>query len=135
LAKDKSFVQEGFFKNGKQHGPQRMIKMSKRRPGCYTIREGDFKDGEECGPQKQTKVTPNNRLCQLINIENGSFCAETAINLEQGELNGKKVTLDNCPKLSGHDPYKKLDIECLFSDKCHKQMLDIWTKEPDVSLG
>jgi len=47
LAKDGSYLIEGFFKNGESEGLKRTIKMSLRKPGHFTIREGLFADDLE----------------------------------------------------------------------------------------
>ena len=50
LSKDGHFLHEGYFKDGKRFGPQRIIKLSKRKPGHYLIREGKFSAGVESEP-------------------------------------------------------------------------------------
>ena len=49
MGKDGSYLIEGYFKGGKITGPSRLIKLSKRKPGCYTVREGRFQQGVETG--------------------------------------------------------------------------------------
>ena len=48
--------------------------MSKRKPGCFTIREGLFNEDVEVDLIRQTKVSPTeSRKFSLLPIENGSY--------------------------------------------------------------
>jgi len=73
LAQDGSCLTEGYFKNGQLNGPVRHIKMSKRKPGCYTMREGTYQEGVESAPQRQTKVQGKKRIQTFVTIGDGSY--------------------------------------------------------------
>jgi hypothetical protein len=42
MSEDGRFLIEGYFIDGKRSGPSREIKLSRKWPGCATIREGDY---------------------------------------------------------------------------------------------
>ena len=73
LSKDGCTLIEGHFKNGKAEGLQRLIKVSKRKPGCTTIREATFTEGLESGTIKQTKINGNNQITTTIEVKDGVF--------------------------------------------------------------
>ena len=81
LAKDGSFIIEGFFKEGVSEGPFRIIKMSKRKKGCFTIREGVYCNGE-AHAITQTKIKGKER-CQTSNsLKDGYFHENTSTQYE-----------------------------------------------------
>ena len=55
IADDYRSIYEGFFKNGKKHGPGRLIRLHFGTP-YVKVRHGNFKDGHPDGRFKTTLV-------------------------------------------------------------------------------
>ena len=75
LISDDGFtMHEGFFVDNVREGRQRHIKLSKRRPGCATIREGMFTNGNLVGEVKQVKYdAEGSRTEDSFEVEHGFF--------------------------------------------------------------
>jgi hypothetical protein len=85
---------EGYFKNGKINGPVRHIKMSKRKPGCYTMREGTLNESVDSEPQtlRQTKVFGKTRVQTFLTIADGSYAMQGE-RLELAVIDGSLVAI------------------------------------------
>ena len=74
ISDDGFSMHEGFFVDNEKEGLQRHIKLSKRRPGCCTIRECEYMSGAVVSDIKQVKYdAEGNRTEDRFEVENGFF--------------------------------------------------------------